>query len=658
MSGWSAERFHEYGWACLLAGMLLTPVAVHLRSASPFTTPKVTVLLITTAGAVASWLAWSAERRRWLPPSRLAVVVVGFLIAFALATAASLSPLRSLVGDNERRAGLLSVILYVGLFVVTLGLSWEDPSRLRRLAVAASAAAGGVALSVLLQAAGVDRLLWSGPVPGGGRSNYPPGTLGHPMFSGAYLGITAPLVAYTMLTARSAVSRSMLGAIAGVVLVALWETQSRSGMVALAVGTAVMAFAARDRWPRWTAIVAAAAVAVAVVLFVLVAWHPRTEQAPDRLGGLQVLHTRSLQYRFAVWAAAGRAVLDRPLLGSGPETFYATFPRHRSPDPRWAVLSDDKAHNIFLERAAEAGLVTASAYLALVALALLYGYRTVRASDQSARLLTAAFLGVLTGYLAQGLFSIDIPELASLGWVALGGLAALADPAVRRRRDRVQAVPAGASPGSPTGPAHPRWALHILIAAGLTVVVAWGLRPLRADVAAAAGMPYTAARLNPLEPAHHMRGAALTKRLANASPYEGQKRQLLSAARADYLRALRLKPGDINLMVALAQLETAWGEDLDPSRFELAAGWWARVGQQEPANPWRSDRGLADLQAAKMRAVTRLDALSRLRVDDISTWHKLAAAYRALGDREGEDEALAGARRAAAGADGLRQDQG
>lgn len=660
MSGWIRARCHVYGWACLLAGVVLTPVAVHLRSASAFTTLKITVLLVTTVGALAAWLAWSVERRRWLPASRLAFCAAGVLAASALATAASLSPLRSLVGDHDNRGGLVSILLYVGLFLATLGLSWEEPSRLRRLALAASAAAGAVAVSVLLQVAGVDRLLWSGPVPGGGRHNYPPGTVGHPFAAGAYLGITAPLVAYTMLTARSRVSRSALGAMAGVVLVALWETQSRSGIVALAVGTAVMAFAARDRWPRWTAIVAALGVSVAVVLFVLVAWHPGAEQAPDRLGGLQVLHTRSLQYRLSVWAAAGRAVLDRPLLGSGPETFYATFPRHRSPDPRWAALSEDKAHNIFLERATEAGIVTASAYLALVALALHYGYRKARASDRSARLLTAAFLGVLTGYLAQGLFSIDRPPLASVGWLALGAIAALADPVVLARRDRAPAAAVEEWPGTRSARSRPRWALHVLIAAGLTVVVVVGLRPLRADVAAAVGMPHAAIRLDPLEPEHHMRAATLSKLLGQASRDEAEKGQFLSHARSRYLQALRLKPGDINSMVALAELETLWGEELDPAHFDLAAGWWARVGQQEPANPWRRDRGSAELHAAKMRAVTRLEALSRLRVDDTSTWNKLAAAYRALGDRQGEDEALARARAAAGagGADGLRQDQG
>lgn len=659
MSSWIVARCHVYGWVCLLAGVLLSPIAVHLRSASGFSTPKITVLLVTTAGAVAAWLAWSLERRRWLPPSRLLFAAAGVLVVSALATAASLSPLRSLVGDHDYRGGLVSIVLYVGLFVAILGLCWEEPSRLRHLAVVAAAAAGAVAVSVVLQVAGVDRLLWSGPVPGGGRENYPPGTVGHPLPAGAYLGITAPLVAYTMLTARSWVSRWALGATGGVVLVALWETQSRSGIVALAVGAAVMAFAARDRWPRWTAAAAALGVSVAVLLFGLVALHPGTEQAPDRLAGLQVLNTRSLQYRLDVWSAAGRAVVDRPLLGSGPETFYATFPRHRSPDPRWASLSEAKAHNIFLERATETGIVTTLAYFTLVALAVLYGYRKARTSDRSVRLLTAAFLGVLSGYLAQGLFSIDWPILAALGWLALGALAVLADPVVVARRDRAPAGVVADWPGTGSARSRPRWALHVLIAAGLTMVVVVGLRPLQADVAAAAGMPHTAIRLNPLEPEHYVRAATLSGLLGQASRDESSKRQFLSDARSDYLRALRLKPGDISLMVALAELETVWGEELDPAHFELAAGWWARVAQQEPANRWRREQGSAALHAAKMRTVSRLESLSRLRVDDPSSWRRLAAAYRALGDRQGEAEALAGAKAAAgAGSDGPGQDEG
>ncbi len=657
MSGWVRRRFGAYGWAYVLTGVFLIPLAVHLRSASPFSSPKGTVLCLTTAAALAAWAAWSAERRVWLPRSRLVLAAFGFLAAYALSTAASLSPLRSLVGDSDGDDGLVSMALYVGLFVATIGLSWEKPTRLRGLAVAASAGAGVVATSVLLQVLGVDRVLWEGPVPGGGRSNYPPATVGHPLFAGAYLGTTAPLVAYAMLTARSRLARSALGAVAGVVLVALWETQSRSGMVALAVGGAVMAFAARDRWPRWTAVVAALGLAVALVPFALVAW-PGDEAPPDRLAGLQVLHTRSLQYRLSVWAAAGRAVLDRPVLGSGPDTFYATFPRHRSPDPRWERLAEDEAHNIFLERAAESGVLTASAYLVVVALALHYGYRYARSSERSLRLLAASFLGVLAGYLAQGFFSIDRTELASLSWVALAALAALADPSVRARRDGAFGPhqPGGtlapgvvAPPG--TGPrSRPRWALHVVIAAALAVVVVVGLRPLRADVAAAVGRPDQAIRLNPLDPEHHVRVAALTQLVARASANEDEKAALLSAARSRYLRAVRLKPGDVNHMMSLARLETAWGEELDPARFEAAARWWARVREQEPANRWRRELGQAELQAAQLRTVARLEPVARLRADDARIWQRLAAAYRAVGDYSGEQEALAQHRRASLGA--------
>lgn len=649
MSGWVRRRFGAYGRACLLAGVFLAPLAVHLRSAAPFASPKFTVLCLSTAGALAAWVAWSVERRVWLPRSRLVLIALGFLGAAALSTAASLSPLRSLVGDHDRRAGLVSLALLVGLFVAIVGLFWETPTRLRALTVAASAATAGVAASVLLQIAGLDRVLWAGPVPGGGRQNYPPGTLGHPMFAGAYLGMTAPLLAYATLAATSRVARCALGAVGAVVLVALWETQSRSGMVALVVGATVMAFAARDRWPRWSAGVAALGVAVALVPLALVVWHPGSEQPPDRLAGLEVLQTRSLQYRLSVWAAAGRAVLDRPVLGSGPDTFYATFSRYRSPDPRWDGLAEDKAHNIFLERATETGLVAAGAYIVLVALALHYGYRHARASDPPERLLTAAFLGVLAGYLAQGMFSIDRTELATVGWVALGALVALADPSVRARRARVpfQAVAAPAA-GSGARLPGPRQALHLLVAAALIVVVVAGLRPLRADVAAATGRPDEAVRLNPLDPENHVRVATLTQLVGQASLDGAQKEGLLSTAKSGYLQALRLKPKDINYLVALARLETAWAEDLDPTHFEAAARWWAEVGEQDPTNRRSRELGRAELSDAKLRTVTRLEAVARLRFDDAPSWAGLAAAYRAVGDSAGEQEALAHQRRTSA----------
>lgn len=635
---WIERRADAYGRGLILALVFLTPVVVDRASIRPFVEIKVAVVWIVGLAAVVAMVSWSVERRVWPPRSRIALATAGFVAVCGLATAASISPVLSAVGSAERWAGLVSILVYALLVVSVVGLYWERPARLRHVAVAASAASLVVAVSVLLQATGVDRALWSGPVVGG-LLDYPVATIGHPEFAGAYLGIVVPLLAYLALTARRRSAACLLTAAGAVNLVALWQTQSRSGLFAAAVGLAAMALVSRDRWPRWVRVGVVVVAVGAVVPVVLVAWHPGAESPPDRLAGLEVLRTRSLQTRLHIWGAAGRAVVHHPVLGTGPETFYASYTRYRSADPRLDDSVADKAHNIFLERATETGLVGLAAYLVPVILGLHYGSRQARRSRGPTRLLVAAFFGSFCGYLAQGLFSIDMPVLASLGWVTLGGIAALADPVVVARRegapDRQVARPVGLAGRARSRPLLSPWFVHAPLVVGLCVAVAVGLRPLRAAVKVRAGQLPAAVALNPFDDTYHQRTGLTASRVALASVSGPETRRLFTAASDHYLQALRLRPGDIATMMLIARLESERAEALDPSRFTVAERWWRRVLSEAPSYRVQVAEGRRELQDAKDRTVERFQALSRLRPDDATTWRALAAAYRAVGDQAG-----------------------
>jgi tetratricopeptide (TPR) repeat protein len=95
--------------------------------------------------------------------------------------------------------------------------------------------------------------------------------------------------------------------------------------------------------------------------------------------------------------------------------------------------------------------------------------------------LLGSFIVIATGYLAQGVFSIDVAALAITGWLAFAGIAALADPALVAARQRL------AFGEDETRTRRVGWARRgMVVVASIIVAVLMvaGLRPWLADRAA------------------------------------------------------------------------------------------------------------------------------------------------------------------------------
>lgn len=653
MSTWVVSRFPVYARAWVIVAVFLAPVAVLRTAVYPALGVKAAALWVCGLAALALWLSTSAERRSWPPRLRLIYPAAAFLVASMLATALSLSPLVSLVGF-DRYAGLLPRLLYAAIALAVVGVHWERPAGLRQIAWASGAGAVVLACAVVLQQAGIDRILWAGPVPGT-VFDFPPGTMGFSNFAGGYLGIAAPFLVYLAISTRRLVGRCALGAGLGLVLVAVWYTQSRGGMIAAVVGLGVMALASRPGPSRWAKRAVALAAALVAVASVVVVWHPGADAPPEQLAGIEQLRTKTLGFRLAYWSAAGRIFADHPGVGTGLDTFYAYYPRYRAADAKLDAQSvtdgsgtlgytyTDQPHNIFLGHASNSGALGVGSYLLLVGLALRYGLRRARILEAGPRLLLAAFLGVLAAYLAQGFFSIDEPALAAIGWVAIGGIAAMADPAAVAARQQGRAGPDGqrygarsrAGGGSPQVVARrrrARWLVHGAGAVVVGAVLVVGLRPVHGDVEAGSGRWDEAMRLNPLNPLYPGQAGLQAERLAQASPTEANKLVLLREARRQHLRALHLQPRSMGETIAMATLETYWAQSVDPGRFVEAEGWWKRVMDQEPANAALRAAAQRQLAGAKARAVTRLRVATSIRPDDVGSWVDLAKAHLALGE--------------------------
>lgn len=588
-TGRAAQTLERAARWVVVAMVFLVPIVIDLRTVDVFNLSKLTVIFILSSIGFALWTLSMILRPRRVAVFRvrsvqLALVLVG---ATTIATLSSPNRVLSFIGFYRRYEGLLSLCIYVAVFVLVVVVFRGRRASLGDVATGIAAASGVVAFVVLLQALGVETFRWRSAIVY--RSPLPLGTIGNSGFTSSALGIGAPFVLYALLAARSRYLRLMWSLLGVLLVVAIWLTQGLAGMLGGAAGLAAL-FLFVGRWPAWRK--SAAVVAALIVLGIApIVGSEIGEQTQRRLVG-----SSTVAYRAEMAKASWSMFLDRPLFGWGPESFLGEYPRYRSvEEARGAGLSiTDKPHSIYLTWATSAGIVGLVLYLALVGSVLFAVSRAVSKFDDPSRLIIAGFGGGLVAYLVQGLYSIDVPALAFMGWVCLAGLAVLtSDPPPDQPRRSARWL--GSS-----------WLRPVALAAVVVLLVGsafvFGVRPLRADHAAwraerlgasewsqeATDLYEKAIALNSRESGYRVLAAVYYARTLRSSPYSPETALLNSVDL--YQQAVRMHPRNVLYMVGTGSVFALLGQGVDVEYFEDANSWFRRAIARDPSDPDLRDR--------------------------------------------------------------------
>jgi len=130
------------------------------------------------------------------------------------------------------------------------------------------------------------------------------------------------------------------------------------------------------------------------------------------------LQDRTVQARILAWGVGWEGWMERPLLGWGPENFYALFNKHYNPqmfnqEPWW-----DRAHNFIFDIGTTTGIVGLLAYLGIFAVAFSALFKLRR----SAFWTFIIFTSILFTHLINTLFAFDtltsfIPLFSVFGYI-------------------------------------------------------------------------------------------------------------------------------------------------------------------------------------------------------------------------------------------------
>jgi O-antigen ligase len=643
----------------VLVALAAAPVVFVPPAGDIFGLPKLLVVALgvaVAAGAVA--LAGDRARPR-LAPLRVRWFLAAFLAAQVAAALASIDRWTSFLGAYERYGGVLPLFVHVGLGVLVVVLWAGEEERTWELPAAMAVGGAVLATYVLCQVAGIDAIDWVEKSGAGVR--YQAGTMGNSNFAAGYLGVLLPLLAPLVRRAqgRARVAVALLGVECVVALVA---TKGRGGLLAAVLGALALValvrpWTGRDQASRRrNALVGGAVLVLASMAGAVL------------VTTTDVLRTESFDVRRREWAGAVGIFLERPLLGTGQETFFLRYPPHRtSEDGRALGLQiADKPHNVLLELASGTGIVGLLTFLALVVSVLVSGVRALgRVPEAEDRLLPAAFLAAVAAYVAQSLFSFDVPGLAPMLWVALAGVVVHSGPpalgAVQARRSGPGGT--GGRPATVSAPVPGRWPWVTAAAAGLAVVVSLAHaqvadlaagRSLAVDGAPAVTSARRAFGLRPHQPAYALLLGGAAESAAATTEDEAARRPILAEALAAYRRGIRQQPENVLLLAGLARTTTLVARSGEPAAFEEADAQWGRVLELDPYD-WELHRGYGLMlnswaNATGGAVATRSAAADELRrtVDlhplDGSTWSTLALVLESLGRHA---DAAAAARRGA-----------
>jgi O-antigen ligase len=437
-----ASRIRQLGVAFLCAKVALLPIVFDYSLDVPFTVAK-TLLSHGLAYAIAGVMVGMLIRfgRSCFVWSPVHVPVFVFLVANIAAAAFAADPVLALYGVHARMLGLGTIADWLVLyFAVALLVRTRTEAH---AVIASAVAASLVVLSYeLVQLLGLDPLSWNMDVVA-----RPISTIGQPTSLAQYLTTLAIGVVGLSLLLKEIPGgvRVLLFAVAFLLLGGAAATGTRSAVLGIAAGGAVLVLATWLRYPsgRARVIGLAGVVLASVGLAALLLLSPLATrfaavvgpQPGDAEDDLLARLEPATETRAALYEIAAAMVRERPILGYGPDNFVVGVPRFRTEHEPFEVRQSlaTSAHSWIAYVATSSGLSGLAGFVAIAAVALVLAFRrNLRPLALVAAAMLAAFLG--TG-------STTITEISTdwLFWAAAGTIAAVTTRPVTVSNDEPKA---------------------------------------------------------------------------------------------------------------------------------------------------------------------------------------------------------------------------
>jgi O-antigen ligase len=372
----------------------------------------------------AAWaLGWDRLRWHWalwLP--------VAYLAWATVSTFTSVSPQTAILGQWGRYEGLLAHYTFGVLLFLVAQLA-DTQARLRILFRVMIVAGGIVSTYGLIQAAGLDPLVW-GTSDGVGRSF---ATLGNPDMFGGFAVLVLFVSLGNALSEKDIRWRVGSYVAATLAVSGAYTSYSRAAWIAVIAGAALGGFAVwriRPKLSRLDSVLFAALAAVVVLVVAVSAVVPQS--GSDTVLARRVRSTvnsadRNTSSRIELWRMALNSIADRPIVGSGPDTFGLVSKSYLSLRLAEQVAPEviqGTPHNVLLQQGSDLGVIGVVLWLCALLGVAIVSTRWIlgEAAPVSLRMLLAGAWVACAAFVVDSLFGPSHVVNSAYLWCLLGAL--------------------------------------------------------------------------------------------------------------------------------------------------------------------------------------------------------------------------------------------
>jgi O-antigen ligase len=324
-------------------------------------------------------------------------------LVFLLASIFSVDPLFSFWGSPYRGGGFVTFAFLFAFAIIAFWiLKKEDWKKAFIICISVGVL---VSLIALIQFYGISNPIFS-------NISRPSATLGNPITLGIYLSILFFICLSFLISEKNKAWKIFYGLSLIIFIHAILITASRAAFLGVILGI-ILFFLSFSKGNKYLKI---SLIAFLILATGFLAYVNLIGKFPDFLEQNKVFSSVKPRLniakmfgdeRFKAWQTFGMAIKDRPILGWGPENQSIAFDKFYDPN---VTVSQwwDRAHNVFLDIAVQAGILGLLAYIFLFFALFRTLYKLKHNSqDNSEKIVITGLQSALLAYIVANLFSLD-----------------------------------------------------------------------------------------------------------------------------------------------------------------------------------------------------------------------------------------------------------
>jgi len=394
----------------LLLSVALISLIIKTDFYDPFNSAKFLLLLILSSW-ILSHLINSYKVSHISMKSfefKIVFIVLLFISSLLFSTFSSNNVFWGLIGETQRRNGLLAYTALSIIFLYTVrAINLSNVNGIYKTGILT-----GVIISSygILQISGRDFVAWDNP------HNSMISTLGNPNFASAFLAVVALIGIYGLfLKTLSRAFKILAFYLIATALFAILESGSRQGLFVIFFSTtfylALYCYFKSKKVGTFITIIF-----IVIGLLVICGM---LQKGPLT----SLVYKQSVSVRGYYWRAGIEMFKSSPLTGVGIDRYGDYFKQFR--EASYALkygfdITSNNAHNTFIQFFATAGFLTGVSYLVLIFTTIYSGIYLLKHCPTESRGVILGLFASWLGFQAQSLVSIDNIAISIWGWL-LGG---------------------------------------------------------------------------------------------------------------------------------------------------------------------------------------------------------------------------------------------